>query len=172
MPINRNRSQRLACAGTNHPSRHHCHQHSHHCPPTCSSFYPLPRVPCYGQCTETTSRQLCQQHVPTHTHTHTHCITGFANATMHQMLIQFYATYRCLSPAGIQANNARIKANSIPTNQLKHSSAKLKMVLLLPMQPQPQPQPPQPKSLAAIAYNLIFSTEMFPNACRKCIELN
>jgi hypothetical protein len=92
-----------------------------------------------------------------------HRITGFANVTTRQMLTHLYTTYGRLTPSDLQANDARMKTNYDPNQPIEAFLDQIGDAVALADAAQ---APYMPAQIVAIAYNLIFSTGMFPDACR------
>jgi hypothetical protein len=93
-----------------------------------------------------------------------HRITGFANTTTREMLTHLYTTYGRLSPADLQANDAKMKTNYDPSQPIEAFIDQIEdSVALADAASAPYTQ----AQILAIAYNLIFSTGIFPEACRE-----
>lgn len=104
----------------------------------------------------------------THLCTLSHCITGFANVTMCQMPTHLHATCRCLSPANMQGNDARMKTSCNPNQPIEAFIDQIEDGVALADSATATCTPAQ---IIAIACNSIFSTGMFPEACCKCVAL-
>ena len=96
-------------------------------------------------------------------HTLSHCITGFANVTTRQMLTHLYQAYGRLNLLNIQENGSRMKAQYDPSqptieafiNLIEDGVALADAAAIAYT----------PAQIIAIAYNFMFATGMFPEAC-------
>ena len=92
-----------------------------------------------------------------------HRITGFANVSTREMLVHLYTTYGRLTAANIQANDERMKSQYDPNQPLETFIAQIEdSVALADAAATPYSTP----QILSIAYNNIFSTGMFSDACR------
>jgi hypothetical protein len=93
-----------------------------------------------------------------------HRITGFANVTTRQMLTHLYQTYGRLNPVDVQDNDARMKEAYDPNQPIEAFIDQIEDRVTLADAAATAYTPAQ---IIAIAYNLIFATGMFPEACRE-----
>ena len=93
-----------------------------------------------------------------------HRITGYANTTTLQMLTHLYATYGRLSPSDLQANDARLRQQYDPHQPIEAFFDQVEHAVSLAAAAQ---APYSQAQIISIAYTLMFSTGMFPEACRE-----
>ena len=91
-------------------------------------------------------------------------ITGFANVTTNELLSHLYATYGRLSPADLQDNDTRMRANYDANQPIEVFIDQIEDAVSLAAAAN---APYSPAQIVAIAYNTIFTTGMFPEACRE-----
>jgi hypothetical protein len=85
-------------------------------------------------------------------------ITGFANVSTWQMLDHLNTTYSRLTPADLQNNDARMKADYDPNQPIQVLIDQIEDgVALASAVPQ----------IISVAYTLVFPTRMFTKACRE-----
>jgi hypothetical protein len=92
-----------------------------------------------------------------------HRITGFANVTTRQMLEHLYAQYGRLSPADLQENDTRLRAQYDPNQPIESFFDQVEDAVALAAAAN---APYTSAQIVSIAYNTIFSTGMFSDACR------
>ena len=93
-----------------------------------------------------------------------HRITGFANISTREMLTHLYNQYGRLSPADLQENDTRMRAQYDPNQPIEAFIDQIEGSMALAAAANAPYTSPQ---IVAIAYNTIFSTGMFPEACRE-----
>jgi hypothetical protein len=91
-------------------------------------------------------------------------ITGFANVTTLQLLSHLYTNYGRLSPADLQDNDTRMRNNYDPNQPIEAFIDQIEDAISLAAAAN---APYTAAQIVAIAYNIIFSTGMFPEACRE-----
>jgi hypothetical protein len=90
-------------------------------------------------------------------------VTGYANVTTRQFLEHLYATYGCLSPSDLIANNIKMKLHYDPPKPIEVFIAQIDDGVALATAAN---APYSPAQIIAIAYHMLFSTGMFSTACR------
>ncbi len=93
-----------------------------------------------------------------------HRATGFANVTTRQILDHLYANDGKLSPADLQDNDSKMRTTYDPNQPIETFFDQIEDAVTLAdaaKAPYTEPQ------IIAIAYNTIFTTSMFPEACRE-----
>jgi hypothetical protein len=93
-----------------------------------------------------------------------HRITGFANVTAKQMIAHLYAVYGRLNSTDIQENDSRMKQPYDPNLPIEALYDQVEDGVNLADAAEAAYTPAQ---IIAIAYNLIFATGIFPEACRE-----
>ena len=93
-----------------------------------------------------------------------HRITGFANVTTRQMLTHLYQACGRLNPLNIQENDSRMKTQYDPSQPIEAFIDQIEDGVALADAAATAYTPAQ---IIAIAYNLMFATGMFPEACRE-----
>jgi hypothetical protein len=91
-----------------------------------------------------------------------HRVTGYANVTTRQFLVHLYATYGCLSPSDLIANDTKMKSGYDPNHPIESFIDQIEDGVALAGA---AAAPYSPAQIIAIAYNMLFSTGMFPDAC-------
>ena len=99
-----------------------------------------------------------------HLHTLSHQVVGFANITTKQMLTHLYKQYGRLSPADLQENDAKMRAQYDPSQLIESFINQIEDAIALAVATN---APYTSAQIVAIAYNTIFITSMFPKACRE-----
>ena len=92
-----------------------------------------------------------------------HRVTGYANVTTRQFLVHLYATYGRLSPSDLIANDTKMKSGYDPNLPIESFIDQIEDGVALA---DAAAAPYSPAQIIAIAYNVLFSTGMFPDACR------
>jgi hypothetical protein len=92
-----------------------------------------------------------------------HRITGYATVTTRQILTHLYATYGNITPADLANNDARLKAPFNPSQPIKILFDQIKDAIALAAAAQAEYTQAQ---IVAYAYNLVFQTGVFNDACR------
>ena len=90
-------------------------------------------------------------------------VTGFANVTTRQILVHLYRTYGRLSPADLIANDAKMKSPYDANQPIESFIDQIEDGVALA---DAAAAPYTSAQIIAIAYNVLFSTGMFPDACR------
>jgi hypothetical protein len=115
-----------------------------------------------------TDKALKQQVIgavnPMYIRTLRHRVTGFANATTLQLLSHLYATYGRLSPADLQANDARLRTGYDPNQPIEALIDQVEDAVSLAAAAN---TPYTAGQIVSIAYTHVFATGMFPEACRE-----
>ena len=93
-----------------------------------------------------------------------HRITGFANTSTRQMLTHLYTSYGRLSPADLQENDTRMRHKYDPSQPIESLYDQIEDAVTLAAAGQAPYTTPQ---IVSIAYNLVFNTNLFPDACRE-----
>ena len=93
-----------------------------------------------------------------------HRITGFANVTTLTMLKHLYKNYGRLSPADLQDNDTRMRTKYDPNQPIEILFDQVEDSISLAAAGQ---APYTPAQIVSIAYNLVFNTGLFPEACRE-----
>jgi hypothetical protein len=93
-----------------------------------------------------------------------HRITGFANVTMREMLDHLYTNYGRLSPADLQENDTCLHTPYDPNQPIEAFIDQVEDAVSLAAAAQ---APYSPQQTIAMAYTLMFSTGMFPEACQE-----
>jgi hypothetical protein len=91
-------------------------------------------------------------------------ITGFATATTLEMLTHLYTSYGRLTPADLQGNDTRLHNPYDPNQPIKSLSNQIEDAVALAAAAQ---APYSPAKIVAIAYTLVFTTGMLPEACHE-----
>jgi hypothetical protein len=91
-------------------------------------------------------------------------ITGFATDTTLEMLTHLYTSYSRLTPADLQGNDTRLRNPYDPNQPIKSLFDQIEDAVALAAAAQ---APYSPAQIVAIAYTLVFTTGMLPEACRK-----
>jgi hypothetical protein len=89
-------------------------------------------------------------------------VTGYANVTKRQFLVHLYATYGHLSPSDLIANDTKMKSGYDPNLPIKSFIDQIEDGVALA---NAAAAPYSSAQIIAIAYNVVFSTGMFPDAC-------
>jgi hypothetical protein len=92
-----------------------------------------------------------------------HRVTGFANRTTRDMLMHLYTNYGRLTPADIQANDERLKARYDPNQPIESLFTQVEDAMEIA---DAANAPYSPEQIVNVAYNLVYSTGMFADACR------
>jgi hypothetical protein len=90
-------------------------------------------------------------------------VTGFANVTTRQILVHLYRTYGRLSPADLIANDAKMKSPYDTNQPIESFIDQIEDGVALA---DAAAAPYTSAQIIDIAYNVLFSTGMFPDACR------
>jgi hypothetical protein len=93
-----------------------------------------------------------------------HRITGFANTTTRQLLDHLYATYGNLTPADLVENDERMKAPYDPSQPIEVLFDQIDDAVELADAANAAYTPAQ---IVAIAYNCLFQTGLYTDACRE-----
>jgi hypothetical protein len=93
-----------------------------------------------------------------------HRITGFANVTTRQLLDHLYTNYGRLNPADLQTNDTRMRNQYDPNQPIETFYDQIEDAVALA---DAANAPYTPAQIVSIAYNTVFSTGMFPEACRE-----
>jgi hypothetical protein len=91
-------------------------------------------------------------------------ITGFATTTTLEMLTHLYTSYGHLSPADLQGNDTRLRNPYDPNQPIEALFDQIEDAVSLAAAAH---APYSAKQIVAIAYTLVFTTGMFPEACHK-----
>jgi len=96
-------------------------------------------------------------------------VTVYANVTTHQFLVHLYATYGRLSPSNLIRNVTKMKSGYDPNLPIESFIDQIEDDVALV---DAAAAPYSPAQIIAIAYNVLFSTGMFHDAChtdwRRC----
>lgn len=93
-----------------------------------------------------------------------HRVTGFANVTTRQMLDHLYASYGRLSPADLQENDKRLRTPYDPNQPIEAFIDQVEDAVSLAAAAR---APYSPAQIVAVSYTIMFTTGMFPEACRE-----
>jgi hypothetical protein len=88
-------------------------------------------------------------------------VTGYANVKTSQFLVHLYATYGCLSPSDLIATDTKMKSGYDPNLPIESFIDQIKDGIVLADAAAP---PYSSAQIIAIAYNVHFSTGIFPDA--------
>jgi hypothetical protein len=91
-------------------------------------------------------------------------ITGFATTTTLEMITHLYTSYGRLSPADLQGNDTHLRNPYDPNQPIEALFDKIEDAVSLAAATQ---APYSAEQIVAIAYKLVFTTGMFPEACRE-----
>jgi hypothetical protein len=91
-------------------------------------------------------------------------ITGFATATTLELLTHLYTAYDRLTPADLQGNDTRLGQPYDPNQPIEALFDQIEEAISLAAAAQ---APYNAAQIVSIAYTLVFTTGMFPEACRE-----
>ena len=90
--------------------------------------------------------------------------TGFAAVTTRQLIDHLLNTYGNLTPTDLASNDAHFRTAYDPSQPIESLYAQIEDAMDLAAT---GPTPYTPEQVVANAYSLVFSTGMFPEACRE-----